>query len=375
MRIEQNLILLGRNTHLLADMDWMAGVLLYAEDSIPGGSRLKGITVARNFVRGDKITEGQTTYSALGVLLMLNSPIFESIHVNDNVLEVPDAAELNTAYENALVFSPTYRAVDPAAGVGGEVRAHGNRNLSGQDMRFKYQQYQQMSQWGPYSQRLARFKAPSFGGRAGVFYDEFMGALPRSALGWQGLTSGSGAAIAEQDGQAKRPGIARLSTGTDIAGLSELRYSSSSIVLGGGLTHLFGFAARRAQQSAYPTDFDCVLGLVASDSSNVGVYFKITSGGTYNNQWTAICTDTSQERVVGVSDFEYAPPPWRSFRIEVQADASAVEFLIDGKWFGRATSYLPTVPLFMILMIRNRSQPYHGANHDLLVDHFSHQVF
>jgi len=361
MRIEENLILLGRNTHLLSSVNGTRGIVVYAGGNIEGEPLLKDISIARNFVRGDAITEGQTTYYALGVQLWLQSPIFESLNVCDNVLEVPDADALNTAYENALLFNPTYRAVDPATGVGGKVRAHGNRNLSGQDMRFKYQQYQQdqeMVHWGPHSQRLARFKAPSFGGRAGVFYDEFMGQLPRSAWGWQGVTTNNGS-ISEYpvDTDNKGPGIAKLSTGATSNGTAMLRTGTTAYKLGGNLRQVFQCKIRRFEVATQSENYEFRFGLLRlAPASDDGVYIKIKWFGDTDpktNCYLGVCMSGGTSATAPASKEQSAD--WTTLGIEVVPDASKVLFFRDGASFGEATTNIPLSELGLAFRVAKLS--------------------
>jgi hypothetical protein len=376
-RIEENVILLGRNATSLNDLD-LSGVHFFIDSDFPGNEvRLQKIEITRNYVRGSTI-DGRIPY---GVLLQLNDHrIFDQLSVHDNVLEVPDAVstELNKPYENALVFPAFWLVYVEENAIPHRLRVHGNRNQAGTDLRLKCFSAagSDKHDWAPYSRRLARFRAPAFDRRAGLFYDEFIGVLPRSALGW--VDGSSGGSISAGTPDSAHPGVVQISTGTTQNSFGMLKYAENSIVLGGGLAHVVEFEAKRAS-SGDVAEFR--IGFMQA-TGDVGAYFKFQSGSA---PYFICRTSGGSETATLLTQQWDWEAEWLKYRIEVESDASAIRVFrnkykkavgdnqLELIQLAECTSNIPvgTALCFAFTFIKLNATPTEA--YGLLVDYFQHQ--
>lgn len=388
MRIQDNVILLGR---VSAPLEWgstklaVAGVYLFSESGLAGlGMRFKDIAILRNYVRGFSMTENTTTIYAFGVELFQNSLIFENLLVADNTLEVPDHGAsagglfFGVPYEFAIAFIPYSAYVDGTDDqVRRAIRLHRNRALDGQELRLKAYHWSPANKtWAPYSTRLQRFRSPVAHRAARVYYDEFLGQLPRSVLGWADLSDGGGVAAA--DGEDGRPGIAELSTGTAANKYAMLMYHNNGIKLGGGLTHVVEFSISRVLETS---NAEWRAGFMQS-SGNVGAYFKFgntTTGGYLR----FITNDGVGEETYELGDLVDAQAKWFRYRIVVDPDASELHVFRSEPESGAletrpifletCTEHIPTgSALGFAFKIMQKGE---GINRLLRIDYLQHQVY
>jgi hypothetical protein len=258
--------------------------------------------------------------------------------------------------------------------------------------------------WGISSNRIARFKAPSFNGRAGVFYDEFLGQLPRSALGWVDASSTGTRVVAPSPGdmlEAERhPGAAKLVVlASDPANATALlRYGTATLTLQGDLKQSFEFAVRRS----YPFDpndptqlYECRFGLLGTGDD--GVYFDVkylalqdflTGGTSYNfyRAWAKSGADSISFRFT--SDEGTGPVRfwgWHCCRIDIVPNPTSgigieTRFFYDGIPLGVAFNRgsfnpVPTGSLFVGARVLKAGLVTLSQDRFLLVDYFQHQLY
>jgi hypothetical protein len=415
-RLEDNLIVVGRNQAPFNST--FCGVFLTNDEVTDSTIRLKGIRSSRNVIRAAKLDFGAGAYRyPQGVYFRLDNgfnPNYQSLAVSDNVLEVPDidpadvtAGWPGTPYENAIVFWPGYRYVGFNPKVVAQLKVHGNRNLAGSDLRLKalYTGTPLGCGWGVSSNRTGRFKAPVFSGRAGVFYDEFLGAPPRFSLGWVDASSGGGTVVAPDLSQVqqadKHPGVVKLLAPAAAASgaTALLKYGANTLTLQGNLTHSIEFAVKRSYEfpSLNPGQlYECRMGLFGT--ADDGIYFDVKyqaltdylvggdgynlyrawakNGATSSNFWF-----TSDE---GTGDVHFFG--WHTCRIDLipspTADVSLeARFFYDGipVWVAQnKTGQNPPIPtdsLFIAFRVKKVGLVAPPADRFLLVDYFQHQLY
>jgi hypothetical protein len=404
-QILQNLILLGQNKQTSS----MQGVSFYVDNITDPAVRLRDISVRRNYIKGTRPTGA--AFVPVGVNLNLNKMVFENIHIEDNILEIPDPDDrtlvvggtsypmgFNAAYENCIMFAPDGNYFSPAHGVypgpGDEptawskVKVHGNRNLAGTDMRLKVVRYGSVTPsdpprrfWAPFSQRNARFRAPSFGGRAGVFYDEFIGTLPRSALGWTSAVANQGS-VNEGTPDGSAPGVVAVNIGTAAAGEAALRLANASFVLANSASviHIIEFRAARSSGNAPGEDYECALGLRNAGETDA-IWFRASqTGGEAFLPYTRVNgTDISINPNNNMKS--WGPGDWYVFRLELIPYGTKLEarFFMNWRWLGSAwndgsQTQIPAGPLELAFRARRLAPASGGADRSLLVDYAQHQI-
>jgi hypothetical protein len=420
-RVENNLIVVGRNQ---APTDGTFCGLFLSNDIITGTEiRLRNLCFCQNFVRAAKLDKGGGKYLyPKGIYLRLDNGSnlnYQAIEFSQNLLEVPDfdpdevhANSIGTPYENAMVFWPAYRYRDTSAKIPRQLKIHGNRNLAGSELRLKafidwYEGSPPVyartdNYWGIGSNRTARYKAPVFNGRAGLFYDEFLGALPRSSLGW--VNPGDSSLVVAVPGEAGHPGIVkvRVTTTTPFAP-TFYKYGSNTISLDGNLTHSIEFAVKRSDMLTANGryDYECRMGLIGS--GDVGVYFNVhntaltdrlvPSTTSYNVFRAWAWSPASHVDFYFTSDEPVDPDPayparffgWHRCRIDLvpnPTDGVTLEarFFYDGIPVGVAQNRIggdnpiPTDSLFLGFRVQKVANDI-ADERFLLVDYFQHQIF
>lgn len=212
---------------------------------------------------------------------------------------------------------------------------------------------------------------------ARVYYDEFLGQLARSVLGWMNV-SANGDGVTAANGEDGRPGIAELSTGTQQYGYGMLMYQGNSIKLGGGLNHVVEVSISRVVGDSYAE----WRGGFMQSSGEVGAYFKYgRRSGATNAKLKFICHDASREEAydLGVSDDDAL---WFRYRIEVAPDAPELRVfrsgtanhpeLLEPIFLQTCSLHIPTgLSLGFAFRI---TQDGEQTNRLLRVDYFQHQV-
>jgi hypothetical protein len=436
-RIEHNVIVVGR-TSAPTENNTFCGILLVSDETSDTNVRLQGIQITRNVISAKKLSLGGENYlypqgiylSLATVAGPLGAPVlnYQGITIAGNLLEVPDYSLQDvyqsqwytnwpgTAYENALVFFPGYRYQDQNSLVFAQIKVHGNRNLAGTDMRVKATHTFYLpaktifNYWGISSNRRARFKAPAFNGRAGLFYDEFLGILPRSALGWVDASSAGADVIAQDlddpsvEEKPKHPGIAKVivhqGTGTLVPAL--YKYGTTTLTLQGNLTHSFEFAVRRSDRiDSAATDYECRLGLLGAGDN--GVFFNVkydqlwdyvAGSAAYNfyRAWAISGSDRANFWLTADEGSRSVTNPasphffgWHACRIDVVPNPTPgvtieARFYYEGVLLGIARNTdtfrpVPTDSLSFGFRVQKLGSGIISAERFLLVDYFQHQIF
>jgi hypothetical protein len=418
-KILENLIDLGVNKGLPPDTG-LTGVSFYIA-GLTGVTTtlLKDIYVQRNFIRGQKVTG--VDYIPVGVDMNLNTMIFENIRIEDNTLEIPDPDDrsvliggvsypygFNAGYENCIVYWPSsnyytdnHGVFPPPVRAWSKIKVHGNRNLAGTDVRLKVYEapgedanHNPISPpgffWGPFSQRKARFKAPNFSRRAVVLYDEFIGSLPRSALGWTSVLA-NGGSLGEGTAYDHAPGVISLNTGTAADGQATLRLPNAPFVFasGAGVAQIVEFRAARSAGNAPGEDYDYALGLRKSDETDA-IWFR-ASGQDTGEAFYAYTRLAGNDVFVGQSNMKSWGPSdpgnWFTFRIELVPNPTPeisleARFFLNWRWIGSArndvagggVTQVPTGPLEFAFKVHRLPVGIPTVSRSLLVDYFQHQV-
>jgi hypothetical protein len=428
-RIEDNLIVVGR-TSAPIENNTFAGIFLVSDETIDTNVRLQGIQMSRNVIRANKLSLGggdyiypRGIYLSVATVAGPSGPVlnYQAITISDNLLEVPDFSVQDVyqsnwytnwpgnAYENALVFFPGYHYQDQNTLIFAQLRIHNNRNLAGVDLRLKATHTFYLpgktifNYWGIGTNRTARFRAPAFNGRAGVFYDEFIGQLPRSALGWVDASS-SGAEVttpASGDLDPAHPGIAKAivhqGTGTFVP--ARLKYGSTTLSLQGNLTHSFEFAVRRSHRiDVSSEDYECRIGLLGEGDD--GVFFNIKydelwdyiAGRSAKNFYRAWAINGAARANFWLTSDEDLPSPpsphffgWHRCRIDVVPSPTPgvsleARFFYQGILLGIArnagtSNPVPTDALYFGFRVQKVGAGTTSQDRFLLVDYFQHQVY
>jgi hypothetical protein len=370
LRIRGNLVVLGKaSTSSVVWQGRLYGIWCQFAESIY--SFLKDCWVRHNFVGGTTV-DGNIP---VGVKIEdMAVSTLSGYHLDDNVLELPDAAAsgsagFGVAYENAIVYSPSI--VTPAS----KLDLHGNRNLAGADLRAKLLSDTSRF-WGSFSTRLARFQAPAFDGRVGLATDDFVGQLSTGfALGWTTSSSGWGSVVS-QNGLEGHPGIVLVNITSSSSTLSSalLRYGFNGIVLGPSLNQTVEFAAKRTGVATQADNYECRLGLMKTIGDD-GVYFKVLWANNSNYIFAVAASGANSSSSSTGND---TTPGWHVYRIETGPNPAdpqqqEVRFYVDGQYLcTMPSSCLPTTPLQAAFKVAALTTTV--ADRGLLVDYFQHQV-
>jgi hypothetical protein len=158
--------------------------------------------------------------------------------------------------------------------------------------------------------------------------------------------SGTSARGNNSNATANRPGIHSVETGTTATGRAAYRTNTAAYGLGGGIAQFMTDIAIPTLSDATNT-FTVRSGLINSGSGDGtdGVFFRYTNG-TNSGNWQAVCRANSTETVinssvaVAVGAFASGTP----YKLEfvANADASSIEFFINGSSIGSITTNIPT---------------------------------
>lgn len=157
-------------------------------------------------------------------------------------------------------------------------------------------------------------------------------------------SNGTGATIMSQWGEDNHPGEVTITTGTTSSGRTALAANEDPlhVPLGSGKVR-FGIVARTATASDGTNTYTIRMGLGDTwDGEHVnGVYFRYTHS-VNGGEWQGVCRASNTESTLDTNvatDFVF-----HTFEAEVNADASSVEFFIDGSSKGTITSNIPVEP-------------------------------
>lgn len=200
-------------------------------------------------------------------------------------------------------------------------------------------------------------------------YDDFVGASTDNDLGWSQTTDGDGFALYDLGYafSSDHPGVWYVDTGTTTTTYASMFAGPTIIVGGGALTYRTAIHLYRLADAT--NDYKAYIGLgdtfAAAGDQAYGIYFayerassanwriKTASGGT-------ITTTTTSTAV--------AANVWIVLEIRVNADASSVEFFIDGVSVGTHTTNLPT-PSVVAFLYKMDLVAYVDTTSQLLVDY------
>ncbi len=165
--------------------------------------------------------------------------------------------------------------------------------------------------------------------------------------GWTTSSSGTSAGVAATAGTALRPGIQRLTTGTDTTGRAILAHggeSANSFLFGGGVYTIESdiyITTLSDGTDTYTLRFG--FGDSFTGAHTDGAYFRYTDvgGGGATPNWymcaasntTLTATDTTVAAVAGA---------WTRLKAVVNAAGTSVEYFINGVSAGTVTTNIPT---------------------------------
>jgi hypothetical protein len=155
--------------------------------------------------------------------------------------------------------------------------------------------------------------------------------------------SGAGAAVTAAAAPAGRVGVVDLATGTDTGGRIALITGTSAFVLGTG-RHRLRIDASLVDASDGTNTYTARLGYMDSQTGDPtdGCFFRYTHS-VNDGEWQAVTrangVETASAADTGVV---LAAGTFRSFEIEVNADATSVAFYIDGVLVATNTANIPS---------------------------------
>jgi len=369
-KVHDNVILLGYYKDSSAQA---VGIWVSVLPLSPQGLCVSRCFIQRNFVRAP----ASLGNFPLGVSLVFDGPNYDTIVVEDNVLEIPNCGqppEFGVPYENALVFFWNYTYMESA------VWLHNNRNLAGDDLALKVVDYNWKPYWGPISTRLRRVRH---------IHDDFLASATAFSLNWfaTGLVT-SGAGVVDH------AGIAVLSVITSSpANPASIKLADNAIVLCGLVTpiynntsytmHVLEAMVKRGDAATTNNRFLCQVGFF--DASDNGVYFKIEYAATgHDNCWIGCCKAGGNSALVVSSPVitDGSPPVWHKLRIVVGMCQSGMkaEFYVDDVKLGEfwesawdsAQKCIPTAGLSLAAKIVETTG---SVTHTMSVDYIQYEVF
>lgn len=182
------------------------------------------------------------------------------------------------------------------------------------------------------------------------FYTDYTGETTTggsSADGEVESISGTGAAVSMVDGEANRPGVAQLQTGSTATGRAILMSGVSAILLGGARWIM----ERSVQFSGLSTSvqrFAAVVGFMDNTAlaQADGVYFLYDEGGAHTGatasaNWQVVVSSNNARTIVDTG-VAVAATTWTTLRIDINAAATAALMYIDGVLVHTFTTGIPS---------------------------------
>lgn len=182
-------------------------------------------------------------------------------------------------------------------------------------------------------------------------FEDFMGTYTSagtiSSGIWIGGASGTGSNAYDSSGTASRPGIVELSTGTTNSGSASIciYYSTAAhILFGAGVYTIEGdvfIATLSTAAETYALRFGFGDSIAGAPTDGAYFYYYDVAGGSPTPNWyrntasntTLTSTDTGVVAVAGA---------WTRLKVVVNANASSVEFFINGVSVGSNTVNIPS---------------------------------
>lgn len=182
----------------------------------------------------------------------------------------------------------------------------------------------------------------------GFFRDDFTGnSTSAGEYSWSNQTSGTGAAVANQGGQANHPGIRRYSTGTTAAGYAGLNNRLTFIFPNGsdnweGIIYLSANTGiiLRIGMADFSTSADCT----------DGYYFEFNPATSAN--WLMCCA-AGGTRTKTASSSAVAASTWYRLKVVVNAGNTSAEFFVNGTSIGTVSTNLPSNTTGLAGIIQN----------------------
>lgn len=171
-----------------------------------------------------------------------------------------------------------------------------------------------------------------------AYQTDFLNGLTGTVFG--DASAGANAAVAGGIGDLSHVGVAECTTGTTALGRAGGITGLSSIRFGGGVW-LWEATVRAPTLSTVGEEYIDRLGFLDASAADAtdGAYFeydRLTSGNFWRIKTAAAAARTAS--VVGA----VAAATWYRLGIAVAADASSVDFYIDGELVGTHTTNIPT---------------------------------
>lgn len=201
---------------------------------------------------------------------------------------------------------------------------------------------------------------PSWSDDISYWYDDF---IYQSTTGsdhypWARGANGTGTSSQCKIGIAGHPGIWELATGTTNAGKAVIQKGSnntSPLILGSGviivdfIIHIpvLSTASEEFIFSCGVTDFYNVFGGSAITNDQVAFIYDRTQ----STNWLAVTRSGATETVASGGSSVAVDTNWTHARIVINADATSVEFFIDGTSLGTSTTNIPSSDLGVGAMI------------------------
>lgn len=181
-------------------------------------------------------------------------------------------------------------------------------------------------------------------GKFSLIDEEFLGTTFRGGL----VVAGDGIPVAaNQAGSANRPGIVRISGGSNYQAVAS---GVNSVRLGGGRVHF-----RADINASSYSGKEVTAGLVSTITTNPpvnGVFFMASSANSGN--WQCLCYDDSNVTTINTS-VAATGGSWYALEFEVNAGGTSVEFFINGTSVGTTTTNIPTASGREIGVLAGRS--------------------
>lgn len=181
------------------------------------------------------------------------------------------------------------------------------------------------------------------------FYTDYTGETTTaggSADGEGESISGTGAAVSMIDGEANRPGVAQLQTGSTATGRAILMSGVGAIHMGGA-RWIMERAVQFSSLSTSAQRFAGVVGFMDNTSlaQTDGVYFLYDEGGahagvTASPNWLVVVASNSTRTIVDTG-VAVAATTWVTLRIDINAAGTEALMYIDGVLVHTFTTGLP----------------------------------
>lgn len=181
------------------------------------------------------------------------------------------------------------------------------------------------------------------GSRGHSFVDHWIAGSFAGETNWASDNSGAGAVVTANslalvDGN--HPGIAEFDTGTATTGQASIHKGTRTIRLGGG-KKVIEMLVRLEDLSSGASEYDVYLGLSnRKDTSNNFVGFVYDRNTSVNWLFRTVDNGTPTTTDTGIA---VTADAWIKLRIEINADATSIDYFVDGASGGAAhTTNIPT---------------------------------